>query len=112
MAQPEMTILRSAWLLALFAVLAPSQPAGNDLLEQVRAKALSYTASLPNYICHKTTTRRMDPGVTGKWRVSDVLVEQLSFFEQREKYKVLSINGAAARRDMGHDQLPGAKSTG
>jgi hypothetical protein len=91
---------------------APSSDEQRQIIEEVRENSLNYTRSLPNYLCRQVTKRRIDPTGGGSWRDTDVIVEQLSFFEQRENYKVVMINNSMVTNNLQHDQLGGSTSSG
>jgi len=79
-------------------------------LEQVRAKAIAYTDDLPNFICTQVTQRsaRYFPG---GWRPVDTFVAELSYFDKKEHYKILTVgNQAATNTTM--ENLSGTRSTG
>ena len=97
---------------------APAAPAaGNGVeadwpkfLEQVRAKAIAYTDELPNFICTQLTQRsaRYFPG---GWRTIDNFVAELSYFDKKEHYKILTVaNQATTTATM--ENLSGTRSTG
>jgi len=95
--------------------VAPPPPSHADrkrIVEEVRANALNYTDTLPNYICRQVTRRRIDPTGTGSWRDADLIVEQLSFFDRKESYKVVMVNNTMVTNSLQHDQLGGATSSG
>ncbi len=94
------------------AVPPPTAAEEQEILAQIRKNALSYSESLPNYICTQVTTRRVDPTGTGDWHLEDTITEQLTFFDQKENYNVILINNSPVTKKMSHDQLPGARSTG
>src|SRR5579863_1156001 len=63
------------------------------ILAEITESALNYTKSLPNFICMQVTRRYAD--VSGKgdyYRLLDTIAEKLSYFEQKEDYKVVSKN--------------------
>ena len=91
-------------------VRAPSAPAyvqqppppdqdQHSILADVRQYALTYTKALPDFICMQLTNRSVDPhykpGSEGSWTPSDAILEQLSYFNQQEKYELISNNGNA-----------------
>src|SRR5262249_15773424 len=90
----------------------PPPPEQKPSIEQVRANALNYTGALPDYICRQVTKRRIDPTGAGSWRDTDVILEQLSFFDQKESYKVVMVNNSMVTNNLQHDQLGGATSSG
>ena len=93
--------------------IPPPEPAEQRrVLEEVRENALNYTKNLPNYICTQVTRRHVDPTGSEGWRTADTVIEQLTFFEQRETYKVILVNNSPVTNNLGHDQLGGATSSG
>ena len=56
-----------------------------------RESALNYTRSLPDFICTEVVRRYNDT----RSRLLDTLTLKLSYFEQKEKYQLLAINGRA-----------------
>ncbi|HTX40036.1 MAG TPA: hypothetical protein VME43_33685 [Bryobacteraceae bacterium] len=91
---------------------APSQEDQANILEEIRQHALDYSSHLPNYICLQQTKRHIDPTGNGNWQLSDRVVERLTYYEQKENYKVVTINDAPVTTEIPHDKLPGAKSSG
>jgi hypothetical protein len=81
------------------------------MLAAIRENAINYTKSLPNYICGRVTRRHIDPSGTEFWREADRVYEQLTFFDQEEKLKVISVSGKLVS-NVEHDQLGGARSKG
>lgn len=95
------------------AAIPPPEPAElQKILAEIRENALNYTQNLPNYICTQVTKRHVDPTGTESWRVADTIMEQLSFVDQKENYKVMMINDRPVTGNVAHDQLGGAKSSG
>ena len=93
----------------------PPPPAPADfkaIISDIRDNALNYTRSLPNYLCTQITKRHVDPG-TGSFRDADVILEQLSFFDQKENYAVKMVNNSMVTdNSVRHDKLGGATSSG
>jgi len=82
------------------------------ILDAVREYALNYTASLPNFICTQVTRRQIDPsGMGDHWQQSDKLQEQLTYFEHKESYKVMAVNGQMVN-NKDHLKLGGAITSG
>jgi len=75
----------------------PPREEQHGILADVREYALSYAKALPDFICVQLTKRSVDPhykpGSEGSWTPSDDIVEQLSYFNQQEKYELLMNNG-------------------
>jgi hypothetical protein len=93
--------------------IPPPDPAElQRIIADVRQAALDYTRTLPNYICAQVTRRRVDPTGSGVWTLADTIIEKLTFFEQKEEYKVIMINDRPVTTPLRHEQLGGAKSSG
>ncbi len=90
----------------------PSSVEQEAILDEIRANALAYSNSLPNFLCTQVTRRTADPTGSGDhWKQLDTIQEQLSFFDHREKYVVTMVNGQpVTNRD--HEKLGGATSEG
>jgi hypothetical protein len=71
----------------------PAPPPGEQkrIVEMARESALNYTRSLPDFICTEVVRRYDDT----RARLLDTLTLKLSYFEQKEKYQLLAINGRA-----------------
>ena len=65
------------------------------VLEAAREYARDYSKKLPNFICTQVTRRYEDPSGLEFWQLQDTVVEKLSFFEQKEDYKLLFVNNRA-----------------
>src|ERR1051326_3060524 len=75
------------------APIPPPDPAElNQILASIRENALNYVSSLPNYICTQVTRRHVDPTGTENWRTADTIMEQLTYIDGREDYKVKMVN--------------------
>jgi hypothetical protein len=90
---------------------APDSVEQKQILEEITQNALEYTKSLPNFICLQVTRRYIDNSGLENFRLMDTIAERLSFFEQKEDYKVVSVNGVPAV-GRSHEQLGGATSSG
>jgi hypothetical protein len=104
-----MMLTASVALLAFFAAAAaqtvfpaPDQVEQHRVLTDSANYALGQEKDLPNLTCVQTTRRFEDLDNSG-WRPVDTVVEQLSYFEHREHYKVLELNGQPA--SITHEQL-------
>jgi hypothetical protein len=103
--------------------LPPPPPAPPpDLIEQgkiiaaAREYALNYSKQLPNYLCLEVVRRAFDNNLNDaagseQWRSDDTVVMRLSYFEQKEAYKVVTVNDHAAE-NKSVDDLGGVTSTG
>jgi hypothetical protein len=86
----------------------PSQ--WRPLLDQARDYALSYTRRLPDFICTQVTRRYIDPAGLEIWQQQDTLTARLSYFEQKEDYKLMLVNGRAT--EAPYMDVGGAISSG
>lgn len=70
----------------------PSAEEQSQLLEHVRGAALNYARSLPDFICTQVVKRYVDTNGRDRWAPLDTLTVKLSYFDQKEDYKLLTIN--------------------
>jgi hypothetical protein len=89
---------------------APPEAQQNKIIEEAREVALGYAKSLPDFICLQVTRRYFDPSGLEYFQLADTVATRLSYFEQKEDYKVVSVNGALS--NVKYDQLGGATSSG
>ena len=90
----------------------PGAPQMKQILNDVRENALSYTRNLPDYVCTEATNRRVGATKSGKWRLIDEIVEQLTFFDQKENYKLTMVNKQPVKDDLAREKMGGATSSG
>lgn len=88
----------------------PSSAEQAQVLDDVRDNALNYVKSLPDFICTQVTRRYVDPTGLEFWRSADTLTARLTYFEQKENYKLVLINSRPT--DQAYDSVGGATSTG
>lgn len=100
-----------------YADLHPA-PAYDDqyrIINEARERAMNYTQTLPNFICLQQTRRSYDrhyqAGTEGAWAQSDVLNARVSYFNQKEEYKLLGVNDNPVINKE-YDQVGGAISRG
>jgi len=94
----------------------PDSEEQGKIIAAAREYALNYTKQLPNYLCLEVVRRAFDNNVNDaagseQWRGSDTVVMRLSYFEQREDYKVVMVNDRAAE-NKSVDSLDGVTSQG
>lgn len=82
------------------------------ILADITEKARNYSKSLPNFICLQVTRRYGDNSGLENYHLLDTIAERLSYFEEKEDYQVVSINGVPAAGGTKHQQLNGATSSG
>ena len=98
----------------------PSSEEQAAILDEVREYALTYSANLPDFICTQVTTRFAAPlpgtrygGASGdspRWQQLDKLTIRLSYFQQKEDYKLILQNNTPTQVD--YKKLGGATSYG
>jgi hypothetical protein len=90
------------------------------IISAAREYALTYSRSLPDFICTQVTRRyaatapgsRYGGGAASEpsWYALDTLTLKLSYFEQKEDYKLILVNNTVTTQD--YKTLGGATSTG
>jgi hypothetical protein len=90
---------------------APDSEEQKKILAAVTENAINYSNTLPNFICMQVTRRYVDRVGGENFRLTDTIAEKLSYFEHKEDYKVISVNGAPVTNRK-HEQLGGATSSG
>ncbi|MCL6546902.1 MAG: hypothetical protein K6T61_16935 [Bryobacteraceae bacterium] len=88
----------------------PSPAEWKKIIEAVREYAMNYTRQLPDFICTQVTRRYVDPSGLEFWQTQDTLTARLSYFEQKEDYKLVAINGRYT--DLPYERVGGATSMG
>jgi VWFA-related protein len=84
-------------------IAAPPLDQFRSILADARARALSYSISLPNFTCVETTDRAVDPSSTGKWKHKDTFAELVRYRDKSESRVMLQVNGrhsSAQRSDL------------
>ena len=98
----------------------PSSEEQAAIIDDVRQYALNYSKNLPNYICTQVTRRYVAPVPGGRyggrpggdpsWQLQDTLTIRLSYFDQKEDYKVVLVNNTVTQQDL--NRLGGTTSAG
>lgn len=88
----------------------PTSIEQSKVIEEAREVALNYSKRLPDFICTQVTRRYVDPSGLEMFHQVDRVIERLSYFEQKENYKLISVNGNLTQMDR--DKLGGATSSG
>jgi hypothetical protein len=84
---------------ALRPIPIPTAEEQAAVLDDVRKYALSYSRNLPDFICTERERRFGAPPVTAgspDWRLLDELTKRLSYFDQREDYRLVMRNNTLA----------------
>ena len=88
----------------------PSTQEQKKVIEEARDYALNYTKRLPDFICTQVARRFLDPSGLEFWQRIDIITAKLTFFEQKEDYKVVMVNSQPI--DIPYERLSGAISSG
>ena len=89
----------------------PSSEEQAKLLDEVKDYAINYTQRLPDFICLEQTRRYVDTTGRESWRLMDILTARLSYFNQKEDYKLVSQNDKVVT-DASYASVGGALSMG
>jgi len=95
----------------------PSAEEQGAIVQEVREYALNYSKALPDFICTQVTRRYAAAPPAGRsgdsqpsWRLQDTLTLRLSYFQQKEDYKLVLHSNTVTQED--YRKLGGATSTG
>jgi hypothetical protein len=87
----------------------PSAEEQAAIINDVRDYALNYSKSLPDYICTQVTRQYAAPAPGGRyggrpgndpsWQLMQTLTIKLSYFEQKEDYKLILVNNTVTQQD-------------
>ena len=75
----------------------PSADEQSRFFKEMSTNAMDYTASLPNFICDQTVRRYVRNPGQESWFPRDVLTVRLTYFEKRERYDLIHVDGRNAR---------------
>ena len=70
------------------------------ILAEITDNARNYSENLPNFICLQVTRRYGDNSGLENYRLIDTIAERLSYFEQKEDYKVVSVERRSHHRRL------------
>jgi hypothetical protein len=98
----------------------PSASEQAEIMRDVREYALNYTKGLPNFLCTQVTRRKAagEPGSRyaargasePSFQTQDTLTLRLSYFEQKEDYKLILFNNSPTTKN--YQEVGGATSSG
>lgn len=90
------------------ASLPSAAPIGDQVINDARDAAASFTADLPNFLVKQVTTRYQGSGLPVRWRAMDVVTADVASVNGQEDYRNIKING----RPVSSIEDSGAWSTG
>jgi len=70
----------------------PTTETWPQFIDSARQIALTYTKSLPDFICTQKIKRLAKFGQTGNWSLVDQIATELSYRQRKEHYRILAIN--------------------
>ncbi len=88
----------------------PDSVRQQQILDEIKQYAMTYTENLPNFICLQVTRRYVDFNLSDRYRIVDTVNAQVSYSEGKENYKLVSVNNRYTNQSM--EQLNGATSVG
>ncbi|MBV9507439.1 MAG: hypothetical protein JO323_20795 [Acidobacteriia bacterium] len=98
----------------------PSSEEQAAIIDDVREYALNYSKTLPDYICTLVVRRYAAPIPGGRygghrgddpsWQLQNTLTVKLSYFEQKEDYKLILVNNTPTQVD--YARVGGTRSSG
>jgi hypothetical protein len=71
----------------------PNSVRQQEVLDEIKQYAMTYTQNLPNFICLQVTRRYVDINLSDNYHLIDTINAQLSYNEGQEHYNVVSVNG-------------------
>ena len=90
----------------------PTSEEQAKLLDDTRAYATDYTQHLPDFICLEQTQRYVDTTGRNSWSQADVIAARLTYYNQKEDYKLVSRNDKMATDNESYQSVGGALSMG
>ncbi len=90
----------------------PRHPSGNSpdqIIDDAREAAASFTADLPNFLVQQVTTRYQSVGFPVSWQRVDVVTSDVTCVDGKEDYRNILVNG---RQTSGPIESTGSWSTG
>jgi len=76
----------------------PAVAVSADLVETAAESAFAFTDNLPNFICDQVTWRTVSETRVPDWRMKDRVENELVFFQGKEEYRNIRINGKALKK--------------
>ena len=88
----------------------PSSEEQQEIISEMRDYAMNYTKTLPDFICTQVTRKYMAQTGKDDFHPEATVMENLTYFEQQEHYKVMMVNDRYV--DLSHDAVGGTTSSG
>jgi hypothetical protein len=88
----------------------PSSAEEHELWQATAGKSQDYSRSLPDFICSEIIHRWADPTGQENWQPSPTVVADVTYFDQKENYKVVTVDGKPSDKSL--REVDGAMSQG
>jgi hypothetical protein len=89
----------------------PSSEEQAAIIDSIRAYALNYSQSLPDFVCYEVMKEYQAPRASDRWtKLDNDISSKLTYFQQKEAYSPISVAGKLTTQD--YDKLKGSKSVG
>jgi hypothetical protein len=85
-------------------------PQNDEFIEKARETAMTFSESLPNYLCQQMTTRYQGEGRPIDWQALDLVTASVVYEDGKESYHNIKIGNKAVNKPM--EELPGSWSRG
>lgn len=83
--------------LAFAADCSPNAAEQTKILDGLTENARTYAQALPNFLATRVTRRFLDSsGGSHRWQMVDTIEESLTYFQHKETYRTISVNGKPA----------------
>lgn len=86
----------------------PRRNTDAQIIQDARAAAGAFSASLPNYLVQQATSRHFATGFPSRWQEIDVVTADLAYVDGKEDYRNFQIDG----RPINNPERTGSWSTG
>jgi hypothetical protein len=70
----------------------PTADTWSQFIDSVRQIALAHANALPDFVCTQNVKRVAKLGEIGDWRLVDQIVIEVSYYQNRERYRILTID--------------------
>lgn len=85
----------------------PTEAQIHDMIEGARQRALSWSDSLPNFMCLEVTDHSIDPRGEGDWQHKDTMVQLMRYLDHQESRTTIQLNGQKTQENIaGQVPLP------
>ncbi|HEV2277672.1 MAG TPA: VWA domain-containing protein [Acidobacteriaceae bacterium] len=90
-----------------FAISSPSNPVPppteaqiHDMIEGARQRALSWSDSLPNFMCLEVTDHSIDSRGEGEWQHKNTMVQLMRYLDHQESRTTLELDGQKTQESI------------